>query len=592
MLRFLGSLVLVSLLCHCSSGGDSGSAGRGGAAGSGGAGGEFVTDQRILFRDGLHNENTEMIRLDDRILLAFRGGEQGQVGTERAVILIMESTDEGQTFTKISQITMPPEDSTEPGAGRDIRDPKFVQMGDKLFLYAIARLPGFTYRDLFKQSWTVQSESEDGGHTWTAPAQIQDEQGGDFMERWGFWRFTKRQYEEGGQAKETLFATGYEDGDTKVGFFRSEDGIRWSQVSNIIESYDDAPSEAELQFFGANQEIAVSIVRLDNQGNLDDGQSAICTAQAPFDQWECGRRVDQRLGGPTWIVRRGDDPIRNFIFARKHLSCTFKRTAAYEIRGDLSDPNAQVQMCEIQELMSSGDTAYTALVPITESRYLLSWYSTPPDQELAWLEGQFAPSDIWLADVDFDTAPSECVQPVKAGPCPQAPLPEGTDVFDVSGSHLLSVSPVIWPSRPMFFRAEVQLHDSSLDITLQPLDIETKEPVVPENNPELPAGDPGKVPWMLTDVAIQAEGRFVADFGRRDLPSAAYPVVDADIPIPIYSFVLTGKTISTDSFCGGLDGYAQFLSSRPPDRIGLDGSRFGAVRIVGDTLPEPLAACP
>ena len=126
---------------------------------------EFVTNQRIIFSDGLHNENTEMIRLGDRILLAFRGGEQGQVGSDRAVILITESTDEGQTFTKISEITMPPADSAEPGAGRDIRDPKFVPMDDKLFLYAIARLPGFTYRDLFKQSWTVRSESEDGGRT-------------------------------------------------------------------------------------------------------------------------------------------------------------------------------------------------------------------------------------------------------------------------------------------------------------------------------------------------------------------------------------------------------------------------------------------
>ncbi|MFZ1865391.1 MAG: sialidase family protein [Polyangiales bacterium] len=540
--------------------------------------GEFVTNQRIIFSDGLHNENTEMIRLGDRILLAFRGGEQGQVGSDRAAILISESTDEGQTFTKISEITMPPADSAEPGAGRDIRDPKLVQMGDKLFLYAIARSPGFTYRDLFKQTWTVRSESEDGGRTWTAPARIRDEAGADFMDRWGFWRFTKRQYEENGEAKETLFATGYEDGDTKAGFFRSEDGIRWTYVSNIIDSYDDAPSEAELQFFGDNQETAVSIVRLDNQGNLDDGQSAICTSRAPFDQWECGRRVDQRLGGPTWVVRRNENQVRNFIFARKHLSCTFKRTAAYELRGDLTDPKAPVEMCEIQELMSSGDTAYTALVPITQSQYLLSWYSTPPDQELAWLEGQFAPSDIWLADVSFDAAPSQCVAPVKAGPCPPPPLPEGTEVYDVSGSHLLSVSPVIWPSRPMFFKAEVQLQGSSIDMTMQPLDIDTKEPV----------GDA----WTVSDVAIESDGRFVADFGKRDLPSAAYPVVDADIPIPIESFVVSGKTISLDGFCGGVDGYAQFLSPSPADRINLDGSKFGAVRIVGDTLPEPVVECP
>jgi hypothetical protein len=294
-----------------------------------------------------------MIRLGDRILLAFRGGERGQIGSERAVILVFESTDDGQTFTKISEVTMPPADSEEPGAGRDIRDPKLVQMGDKLFLYAIARLPGFTYRDLFKETWTVRSESEDGGLTWTEPARILDEAGSGFEEGWGFWRFTKRQYQEGDGSRETLYATGYYDGDWEVGFFASEDGVKWTEVSTVINDYEDAPSEAELQFFGENNEIAVSIVRLDNQGNLEDGQSAICTSRAPFEQWECGRRVEQRLDGPAWVVRREGDQIRNFIFARKHLPCTFKRTAIYEIRGDLTDTSSPVETCETSRLIRS-----------------------------------------------------------------------------------------------------------------------------------------------------------------------------------------------------------------------------------------------
>ena len=537
--------------------------------------GDFATDQRIIFSDGLHNENTEMIRLGERILLAFRGGEQGQVGSDRAVIVVFESTDDGQTFTKISEVTMPPADSEEPGAGRDIRDPKLVQMGDTLFMYSIARLSGFTYRDLFKDSWTVRAESKDGGYTWTDPVQTF------FPEdslRWGFWRFTKREFQEDGEARETLYATGYTDGDDNVGLFASDEGVNWTLVSRIIEnSWDDAPSEAELQFFGENNEIAVSIVRLDNQGNLEDGQSAICTSEAPFFVWECGRRVEERLGGPTWVVRRDGGRIRNFIFARKHLPCTFKRTALYEIRGDLTDPNAPIEMCEIQEVMSSGDTAYTALVPLTEDRWLLSWYSTPPDQELAWLDGQFAPSDIWLADVHFDRAPSTCVTPVEAGPCQPPPLPESTEVFDVTGSHLLSVSPGIWPSRWLSFRADVSMNTSNLDLSLQPLDIETKEPV----------GDP----WELTGVAIEADGSFMADFGKRDLPWQAYPIVDAPVDFPLESFVLTGKTTSTDSFCGAMGGYAQFLTPSPADRINMDGSSFGAVRIEGDTLPEAVAHC-
>jgi len=538
----------------------------------------FIGDQRVIYSDGLHSENTEMIKLGSRILLAFRGGEEGQTGSAAAKIFIHESTDDGRTFTRISDLAMP-DDPEDPDDDRDIRDPKFVQMGDKLFLYAISRLPGFSYRDLLQEAWTVRAESTDGGHTWTEPVKtFEDLSGPGGSEHfWGFWRFTKRQYEEGGNPKETLFATGYDDGDISVGFFSSEDGIAWTKRSVIIENYNDVPSEAELQFFGDNNETAVALVRMDNQGNLTDGQTAICTSTDPFDAWECGRRIEQRLDGPTWVVRREGEQIRNFVFARKHLPCTFKRTAAYELRGDLSDPGADIEVCEIQEVQSSGDTAYTALVPLDGDRSLLSWYSSPVDQELAWLEGQFSPSDIWLATVDFSSAPEGCVAAVPESPCEPPPLPDGTEVFDVTGQHLLSVSPVFWPPEFLFFRADVAVTGSTLDITLQPLEPETKDPV-------------GGA-WVVEDVPILGDGSFTADFGVRYIPPAAYPVLDLPIPLNVTDFQLIGKTTSVDSFCGNVSGFSQLL---PPasDIILLYGSTFGAARITGPTLPEPVGACP
>src|SRR5262249_52374400 len=124
----------------------------------------FATDQRIVYSDRLHNENTAMIRLGRRILLAFRGGERGQIGSARAPINIFESRDRGRTFTQLSEVNA----NGLPG-GRDIRDPKLVQVGGRLFLYAISRTPGSHYRDLGGQAWLVRAESTDGGHTWTPP---------------------------------------------------------------------------------------------------------------------------------------------------------------------------------------------------------------------------------------------------------------------------------------------------------------------------------------------------------------------------------------------------------------------------------------
>src|SRR5689334_8957685 len=58
---------------------------------------DFVVDERIVYTDGLHNENTEMLALDDRILLIFRGGETGQIGSDQAHINVYASTDGGKS---------------------------------------------------------------------------------------------------------------------------------------------------------------------------------------------------------------------------------------------------------------------------------------------------------------------------------------------------------------------------------------------------------------------------------------------------------------------------------------------------------------
>ena len=533
----------------------------------------FASAQHVAYHDGLHNENTEMIKVGDRILLVFRGGESGQTGSAKARIKIFESLDNGRKFSAVSEVFGPIDPTT--GEGRDIRDPKVVQMGDTLFLYDISRRPGVAYRDLFGQAWTTRAASTDGGHTWTTPVKTYADIGGAGETFWGFWRFTKRQYMVSGQPKETLFATGYNDGDFMVGLFASDDGITWAKRGIIINSYNDVPSEAELQFFGDNNEKAVAIVRLDNQGVLEDGQSAICTSTDPFQTWECGRRIEQRLDGPTWVVRRDGNQIRNFVFARKHLPCTFKRTALYELRGDLTDPSAAIEVCEIQEVKSSGDTAYTAAVPLDSNRSLISWYSSAVDEELPWLEGQFSPSDIWLATVDFSKAPGGCVHPQQKRACAPPALPSHTKLFDVTGQYLLTIGPVIWPAQPVTFIADVTVNGSSLDLSLQPLDGTTKMPI-------------GQ-PFAATDVPIAADGSFTVNFGTRTLPGPAYPLIN-DPLLVLGNFTFTGKTTSKDTFCGDVSGFAQVLP-HVVDKIQLVGSTFGATRITGDALPTPVNAC-
>src|SRR4030095_12564777 len=91
-----GCSIVVTALAVASCGGDGNSGGSNN--------GDFVSQQRIVYSDGLHSENNEMIRLDDRILLIFRGGETGQTGSSKARIKVFASMDEGKTFSLLSEV--------------------------------------------------------------------------------------------------------------------------------------------------------------------------------------------------------------------------------------------------------------------------------------------------------------------------------------------------------------------------------------------------------------------------------------------------------------------------------------------------------
>src|SRR5262249_46435616 len=152
-----------------------------------------------------------------------------------------------------------------------------------------------------------------------------------------------------------------------------------------------------------------------------------------------------------------------------------------------------------------------SLAPLDGDRSLLAWYSSPVDQELPWFQGISSPSDIWLADVDFARAPASCTPPTPERACEPPPLPDG-EAFDVSGPHLFTLAPVIWPSQPVFFAAEVQVHGATLDFTLQPLDGVTRVPV--------------GAPWTAASAQIASDGRFTASFGTQPLPAEAYPLLN------------------------------------------------------------------
>jgi hypothetical protein len=324
-----------------------------------------------------HNENTDLTRWRGDIYLVHRTAGSQVLGPNSS-LRVYRSRDEGRSF-RLRAIIPAPSD-------RDIRDPHFYEVGRRLYIKAITRLPGFALRDAGADSISVDMHSTDG-RRWTRPHPI-----GPI--RWGFWRVV----EQDG----TYYSAAYEDGDLRVRLHRSADGRRWRAGPEIYGVSEDTPLETELVFSPSGRRM-LGLVRMDGndfdllgfQGRL---RTKVCWARRPFRRFSCRRELrGVRLDGAVAFWWRG----RLFVIARKHLrgEQIRKRTALYEIRGDLE--GGPIRIVEHGEFPSAGDTSYAGVVRLRGPRFLVSWYSSPPRLDESWLAGFGGRTDIWLATIDL-----------------------------------------------------------------------------------------------------------------------------------------------------------------------------------------------
>ena len=458
---------------------------------------------------------------------------------------------------------------------RGIRDPKLFEWNGELRLGAISRVAGFPIRDLLADTQTVLATSVDQGNSFTIPVPMEFK----LTEKpFGLWRYVTHHSPFGGPV---LYATGYDDGDLEAAYFGSLDGGKtFFKLGSLVNAPALVPSEAELNFLGHHGEVAVSLVRLDNQGLLEDGQTAVCLKHGTFfgffGDFDCSRRLEQRLDGPSRVFEVDG---RFFVVARKHLACTRKRTALYEIRGDLTNPHSRLWLFEVAELPSNGDTAYAAVAPIPGKprQFVVAWYSTPLGADIPWLPAQFGPSWILAATLDFEKYDPGIA--VRAGPdaaCPAQPLPSASRT-EVEGPFLLSVGPTFFPELPAVFVAQATTSGPKLTLALQAVD----QNVLLGTGEVVPIGEP-----FVGTGTVNGKGRFTIDFGDPVIPFAAYPLGTAGdggagITFLLRGFRLDGVTTSGDTLCGNVSGdvVVQGEGIIPPNtRLLFEGSTFGASR--------------
>jgi hypothetical protein len=324
-----------------------------------------------------HNENTDLTWWRGAIYFVHRTANAQILGPNSS-LRVYRSLDHGRTFQLRAIIPAP--------AGRDIRDPCFFIVGQRLFIKAITRLPGFALRDQNAGSITVETDSRDG-RRWS-PTRAIGPLG------WGFWRVVK----QGG----VYYSTAYEDGDLRVVLYRSINGRRWTAGPEIYGVSADTPLEATLAFSPSGKRL-LALVRLDGNnfelfGNRGRLRTKVCWARAPFRKFTCpqtlhGVRLD---GAVAFFWGR-----RLFVIARKHLRGPGirKRTALHQITGNLE--GGPIGVHDWGEFPSAGDTSYAGVARLSCSRFLVSWYSSPLKGDPSWLVGFAGPTNIWKATIDL-----------------------------------------------------------------------------------------------------------------------------------------------------------------------------------------------
>ena len=328
-----------------------------------------------------HNENTDLTRWHGAIYLVHRTAGSQVLGPNSS-LRVYRSRDRGRTFALQAIIPAP--------LDRDIRDPSFYTVGKRLHIKAITRLPGFALRDKDAGSISVDTSSRDA-RSWSPLREIGPV-------GWGFWRVV----EQDG----VYYSAAYEDGDLQVVLYRSRDGRNWTAGPQIYGVAADTPLEAELIFTPSGKRM-LALVRMDGDdyhlfGHHGGLRTKVCWARRPYRSFSCPAELKGvRLDGPVAFYWHG----RLFVIARKHLQgeAVRKRTALYEITGDLE--GGPIGIVEHGVFPSAGDTSYAGVALIGGSRFLATWYSSPPAEDPSWIVGFGGRTDIWKGALDLARLP-------------------------------------------------------------------------------------------------------------------------------------------------------------------------------------------
>jgi hypothetical protein len=337
------------------------------------------------------NNNLDLVRFQDRLFLAFRTAPTHFASSQTRLYILSSQDQKNWDY------------ETEVFMGFDMREPRFLALGDKLmFYYFEAGKNPFSFTPQH-----IYALERKGPAEWTEPAPV-------FQDQCVLWRAKVRN----GRAYATVYCGEgiYSGGNETIAiyFLTTADGFHFEPVNPERPVVATGGSETAFEF--------------DAQGNLytairnesGDGKtwgSKVCKASAAdLTDWQCAVtpfKYDSplmfRRGEDIYLIARrnidgeydkGDRWLPNSIEGLYYLArywWTKKRTALYK----LDQENLRFE--PILDFPSKGDTAFPALVPLDDNRYLLYNYSSPPEgKDRVWMSGQLTGTQIYSTILTFE----------------------------------------------------------------------------------------------------------------------------------------------------------------------------------------------
>jgi len=329
---------------------------------------DIVVETWDAVSDGQHNSNTDLADFRGSLYLVHQASPF-HLGTGDACLLVRRSTDDGRTWEQVAQID---------GGDLDIRDPKFLVVGERLYLYVLMNVAlnpePFT---------TLYTWSDDGTH-WAPLAETGQPE-------WLFWRPVTW---EG-----TILVPAYYYLHGESILLASSDGETWTRRARIHRG-------------GRNDETAVALLpsgemiataRLEYSESIfghQDGSTLIAHATPPWEAFEVlVEDRSNRLDGPRLFVI-GDrvfavgrrQPREWGPIAKMGSAFSRKRTSLFEV--------TRAGLVHLTDLPSAGDTSYPGLV-LRGDEALVSYYTSDIDRDYVWFTGLLSPSPIRMARIDL-----------------------------------------------------------------------------------------------------------------------------------------------------------------------------------------------